>query len=69
MPSDIYAYCHIGILDHTLSHMHTPTVFQLWPHESLDRRAEHRSKLMENETWRETCECSVFVFMLAMLSF
>ena len=32
-------------------------VISLWPHESFDKRAEHREYLFKNnEEWNETCE-------------
>ena len=32
-------------------------VISLWPHESFDKRAEHREYLFNNnEEWNETCE-------------
>jgi len=30
------------------------TFCHIWPHENLDKRAEHRRELFHNEEWRET---------------
>ena len=34
-------------------------VYQIWPHVSLDKRAEHRRELTKNEMWKETCKLNV----------